>query len=73
MTLETINTYRSRKQEIYAEIDKMHECSKWTQEMEERQEKLENKYKFLSMRIEEIEEMISYNDDYYYAYLSTQH
>ena len=41
--------------------------------MEERQEKLENKYKFLSMRIEEIEEMISYNDDYYYAYLSTQH
>jgi hypothetical protein len=25
------------------------------------------------MRIDEIEEMISFNDDYYYAYLSTQY
>jgi hypothetical protein len=36
-------------------------------------EKLDNKFSWLKMRIDEIEEMISFNDDYYYAYLSTQY
>lgn len=73
MTIDRLDTYRNRQQEIFAEIDKMHETSKWTQEMEERQDKLDNKLKFIRMRIEEIEEMICYNDDYYYSYLSTQY
>ena len=73
MTLETINTYRNRQQEILEEIDQMHQSSNWTEEMGKYIEKLDNKFSFLKMRIDEIEEMISFNDDYYYAYLSTQY
>lgn len=73
MTLETINTYRNRQQEILEEIDQMHQSSNWTEEMGKHIEKLDNKFSFLKMRIDEIEEMISFNDDYYYAYLNTQY
>lgn len=73
MTLETINTYRNRQQEILEEIDQMHQSSNWTEEMGKHIEKLDNKFSFLKMRIDEIEEMILFNDDYYYAYLSTQY
>jgi len=73
MTIERINTYRERQKQIFAEIDKMHETSNWTQEMEEREEKMDNKIKFITMRIEEIEEMIRYNDDYYYSYINSQY
>ena len=51
----------------------MNQNSNWTEEMGKQIEKLDNKFSFLKMRIDEIEEMISFNDDYYYAYLSTQY
>jgi len=66
MTLETINTYRSKQEQILAEMDQMHQSSNWTKEMEEREEKLNNKFYFLRMRIEEIESMISFYDGYEY-------
>jgi uncharacterized coiled-coil DUF342 family protein len=73
MTLDTINTYRNRQEQILEEIDQMNQNSNWTEEMGKQIEKLDNKFSFLKMRIDEIEEMISFNDDYYYAYLNTQY
>ena len=66
MTLETINTYRNIQEQILAETNQMHQSSNWTKEMEEREEKLNNKFYFLRMRIEEIERMISFYDGYEY-------
>jgi hypothetical protein len=50
MTLETINTYRNRQQEILEEIDQMHQSSNWTEEMGKHIEKLDNKFSWLKMR-----------------------
>ena len=45
MTLETINTYRNRQEEILEEIDQMHQSSNWTEEMGKHIEKLDNKFR----------------------------
>ena len=66
MTIQTINTYKNKQEQILAEINQMHQSSDWTKEMEEREEKLNNKFYFLRMRIEEIENMISFYDGYEY-------
>ncbi len=73
MTNERIDTYRERQNQIISEIDKMHMSSNWTQEMEERQEKMDNQIEWIRKRIENIEEMIGYNDDYYYSYINSQY
>ena len=73
MTIERIDTYRERQNQIISEIDKMHMSSNWTQEMEERQEKMDNQIEWIRKRIENIEEMIGYNDDYYYSYINSQY
>ena len=62
MTTSILEYYKTRQQLVLNETYEMHEHSNWTQEMVEKEEFLNKKYYWLRNRIENIEEMICYND-----------
>ena len=53
-----INTYEAKIEVINSEIERMHDFSNWTQEMIQREELLESRYRFCKMRVDSIEEML---------------
>jgi transcription initiation factor IIE alpha subunit len=63
MTTLILDYYKTRLSQVHAQHNQMHETSNWTTEMEKTEDILKNKSNWITERIQNIEEMLCYNDD----------